>query len=212
VDPSLYRHGEKSAWHANELVLLLLLAYVVSICTSLVLQAQGKLWEMTSAWSEEVERIHAGMRELVCRRYKHVDLERIANGEVGEVEEVHPQEDPTYRQHLNSLRYHCHPPSQQQIYSKHSKPGVCASTTMCFFVLLCCVTLHAGLIAQLCWFGCQQNSCVYGIARKLYQTLFPSPQCRHEQIRWLKCANDWRPISTRKHTSASSHCAQESSS
>ncbi|KAL0036203.1 hypothetical protein WJX79_007899 [Trebouxia sp. C0005] len=70
----------------------------------IICQAQGKLWEMTSAWSEEVERIHAGMRELVCRRYKHVDLERIANGEVGEVEEVHPQEDPTYRQHLNSLR------------------------------------------------------------------------------------------------------------
>ncbi|DBA95921.1 TPA: hypothetical protein ACH3X1_001448 [Trebouxia sp. C0004] len=70
----------------------------------IISQAQGKLWDMTSAWSEEMERIHAGMREMVCRRYKHVDLERIANGEVGEVEEVHPLEDPTYRQHLNSLR------------------------------------------------------------------------------------------------------------
>ncbi len=72
-----------------------------------MVQAQGKLWEMTSAWSEELERIHAGMRELVCRRYKHVDLDKIANGEVGEVEEVHPQEDPTYRQHLTSLRCSC---------------------------------------------------------------------------------------------------------
>ena len=129
----MYKHGDKSAWHANELVLLLLLllllllAFVVSTCPNPVLQAQGKLWEMTSAWSEEVERIHAGLRELVCRRYKHVDLERIANGEVGEVEEVHPQEDPTYRQHLNSLRYHTH---QQQMYFKHSKPGVCVSMAM----------------------------------------------------------------------------------
>ncbi len=108
---------------------------------------------MTSAWSEELERIHAGMRELVCRRYKHVDLERIANGEVGEVEEVHPQEDPSYRQHLNSLRYHPHFPSQQQKYSKYSKPGACASMAM---KLLCCVMcdLHDGVILQLCWFDC----------------------------------------------------------
>ena len=143
VDLSLHNHGEKSAWHANELLmlllllLLLLLAYAVLTCINSALQAQGKLWEMTSAWSEEVERIHAGMRELVCRRYKHVDLERIANGEVGEVEEVHPQEDPTYQQHLNSLRYHLHSSSQQQMYFKHSKPGVCASITMYFFVWLC---------------------------------------------------------------------------
>lgn len=33
-------------------------------------QVQGKLWEMTSAWTEELERIHAAMRELVCRRYR----------------------------------------------------------------------------------------------------------------------------------------------
>ena len=112
--PEFMHMMKTSAWHANELVLLLLLACAVLTCINPVLQAQGKLWEMTSAGSEEVERIHAGMRELVCRRYKHVDLERIANGEVGEVEEVHPQEDPTYRQHLNSLRYHSHPPSQQQ--------------------------------------------------------------------------------------------------
>lgn len=69
-----------------------------------MVQAQGKLWEMTSAWSEELERVHAGMRELVCRRYKHVDLEKIANGEAGEVDEVQPQEDPTYRDHLTALR------------------------------------------------------------------------------------------------------------
>ena len=62
------------------------------------------MWEMTSAWSEELERVHAGMRELVCRRYKHVDLERIANGEAGELDEVQPQEDPTYRHHLTALR------------------------------------------------------------------------------------------------------------
>ena len=39
------------------------------------LQVQGKLWEMTSAWTEEMERIHAAMRELVCRRYRftHID-------------------------------------------------------------------------------------------------------------------------------------------
>lgn len=35
-----------------------------------MLQAQGKLWEMTSAWTEELERINAAMRELVCRRYR----------------------------------------------------------------------------------------------------------------------------------------------
>lgn len=74
---------------------------VVTCCT---LQAQGKLWEMTSAWSEDLERIHATMRELVCRRYKHVDLEKIANGEVGDEDVVQAQEDPTYRQHLRSLR------------------------------------------------------------------------------------------------------------
>ena len=69
------------------------------------MQAQGKLWEMTSAWAEEVERIHASMRELVCRRYKHVDLDKIANGEVApDVEEVLPQEDPAYRQNFTSLR------------------------------------------------------------------------------------------------------------
>ena len=67
-------------------------------------QAQGKLWELTSAWTEELERIHAAMRELVCRRYKHSDLDKIANGEAGDVDEVQPQEDPTYRQHLASLR------------------------------------------------------------------------------------------------------------
>lgn len=125
-----------------------------------MLQAQGKLWEMTSAWSEEVERIHAGMRELVCRRYKHVDLERIANGEVGEVEEVHPQEDPTYRQHLNSLRYHSHSPSQQQLYSKYSKPGVDASMTTKF---LCCMIFMQGLC-----FSCVDldASYIYGIKYK----------------------------------------------
>ena len=34
------------------------------------MQAQGKLWEVTATSSEELERIHAAMRELVCRRYK----------------------------------------------------------------------------------------------------------------------------------------------
>ena len=39
------------------------------------LQAQGKLWEMTSAWTEEMERIHAAMRELVCRRYRFTNID-----------------------------------------------------------------------------------------------------------------------------------------
>lgn len=37
--------------------------------------------------------------------FRHVDVEKIAHGEVGDTEEVHPQEDPTYRQHLAALRY-----------------------------------------------------------------------------------------------------------
>ena len=35
---------------------------------------------------------------------RHIDLEKIANGEAGDVDEVHPQEDPTYKQHLSALR------------------------------------------------------------------------------------------------------------
>ena len=162
MDLSFHRQDESSAWHANELVLLLLLLLcVVSSCTNLVMQAQGKLWEMTSAWSEEVERIHAGMRELVCRRYKHVDLERIANGEVGEVEEVHPQEDPTYRQHLNSLRYYSHPPSQQQKHFKHSKPGVRASITIAFLCFVVCFSVPGSYFSCVNLHACQHYGIVY---------------------------------------------------
>ena len=42
---------------------------------------------------------------MITHTFRHVDLGKIANGEAGEVEEVHPQEDPTYRQHLFALRY-----------------------------------------------------------------------------------------------------------
>ena len=37
--------------------------------------------------------------------FRHVDVDKIANGETGDVDEVHPQEEPNYRSHLAALRY-----------------------------------------------------------------------------------------------------------
>ena len=36
-------------------------------------------------------------------------MDKIANGEVGDMEEVHPHEDPTYKQNLSALRYYSTP-------------------------------------------------------------------------------------------------------
>ena len=53
--------------------------------------------------TELVVRCRVTMQERPCL-CRHTDLEKLANGELGDVEEVLPQEDPTYQDHMQSHR------------------------------------------------------------------------------------------------------------
>lgn len=59
-----------------------------------------------------------------CCSGRRPDLEKIANGELGDVEEVLPLEDPTYQAHMQSLRWMStcmHPASVQHPFSIQSE-------------------------------------------------------------------------------------------
>ena len=74
-------------------------------------------------------------------------MDKIANGEAGDVEEVHPQEDPTYKQNFSALRW-------------RSLPHACLHALLsgCMFTVKCLkYLLHAHVTKMLrCQQTCQQ--------------------------------------------------------